>query len=43
MLLEGYECPVVPVSFSLDGMHLATGSWDKTVRVWDWRKAGVPS
>ena len=33
--LEGHEAYVVAVAFAPDGRRLVTGSWDRTVRVWD--------
>ncbi|KFA81583.1 hypothetical protein S40288_09617 [Stachybotrys chartarum IBT 40288] len=33
--LEGHSEPVTSVVFSADGQHLASGSWDKTVKIWD--------
>jgi periodic tryptophan protein 2 len=32
--LSGHEGPVVSLAFSADGSHLASGSWDRTVRIW---------
>lgn len=34
-LLEGHTAPVSSVDFSADGSLIVSGSWDKTVRVWD--------
>ncbi|BFZ53112.1 U3 snoRNP protein [Savitreella phatthalungensis] len=33
--LSGHEAPVCALGFSADGSLLASGSWDKSVRVWN--------
>jgi WD40 repeat protein len=33
--LQTHKGQVNSVAFSPDGQHLASGSWDQTVRVWD--------
>ncbi|CAG0960913.1 putative serine/threonine-protein kinase PkwA [Planctomycetaceae bacterium] len=33
--LEGHEEKVTAVTFSPDGKHVLTGSWDKTARLWN--------
>ncbi|MER9134745.1 TIR domain-containing protein [Mesorhizobium sp. M0830] len=33
--LEGHNGPIASIAFSPDGTRLATGSWDKTARIWD--------
>ena len=40
--LTGHEDYVLAATFSADGKHLATGSYDKTVRVWDLVAGGPP-
>src|SRR3954470_9854787 len=33
-VLEGHQGPIVALALSRDGKLLASGSWDRTVRVW---------
>ena len=33
--LNGHEDAVASVTYSPDGRHIVTGSFDKTVRIWD--------
>ena len=34
-VLSGHEAPVSGLAFSSSGAMLASGSWDKTVKLWD--------
>jgi WD40 repeat protein/serine/threonine protein kinase len=42
LTLEAHTDWVTGVAFSPDGNRLATGSWDQTVKVWDWRVGQKP-
>src|SRR5476649_877157 len=33
-VLEGHEGPIVALAVSTDGATLASGSWDRTIRLW---------
>jgi WD40 repeat protein len=38
LALEGHVKPILGISFSPNGYHLATGGEDNTCRIWDIRK-----
>lgn len=40
---EGHINAIVSVHMSADGRHLLSGSWDKTLKLWDMAKWGLPS
>jgi WD40 repeat protein len=33
--LRGHSSEVTSVAYSPDGKHIVSGSWDKTVKIWD--------
>jgi periodic tryptophan protein 2 len=39
-IFSGHEGPVVALDFSPSGLTLASGSWDKTVRMWELNDGG---
>lgn len=40
-LLTGHSDPVWSVAFSKNGKRMVSGSYDKTIRVWDFRRIGT--
>jgi WD40 repeat protein len=34
-IFEGHDFRVMSLNFSRDGRHIISGSWDRTVRIWD--------
>jgi WD40 repeat protein len=38
---EGHNQPVSCIAFLPDGMYIVSGSWDKTIRVWNTKTGGI--
>ncbi|KJA17635.1 hypothetical protein HYPSUDRAFT_205985 [Hypholoma sublateritium FD-334 SS-4] len=39
--LEGHASGVTSITFSPDGTQIASGSWDQTIRIWDYERGTV--
>ena len=40
LVVEGHTSSITSVSFSPDGRHIVSGSWDETIQVWDAQTGG---